>query len=217
MCSLADLWRQCVQAPDDNVRWERLLESQLRLFSRIIARVANRFGANHAQEIDDAMQEICLKLSNQARLDRFPDTDDAMLEAYLKATIANAAHDYFRAQRAKRRDVTVTRPIDENFPMAAHATSATDADRRLLLSQIENLVAGSDRDKCIFFCITERGGRRRKSPTSPPWDWLQRVWRAWFLEWHRFCEQNWENLRDPKDFRRAERSWMLGAEMQRLP
>jgi len=119
--------------------------------------VANRFGANHAQEIDDAMQEICLKLSNQARLDRFPDTDDAMLEAYLKATIANAAHDYFRAQRAQRRDVTVTRPIDENFPMAAYATSATDADRRLLLSQIENLVAGSDRDKCIFFLYYREG------------------------------------------------------------
>src|ERR1700736_1920651 len=111
MGSLADLWKECVRTPDNGAAWEQLLSSHRLLFSRIVVRVAHRFGVTTTDDIDDAIQEVCLKLSTQARSGKVPAAEDALLEAYLKASVANAAHDYFRTQRARRRDVLATTPI----------------------------------------------------------------------------------------------------------
>lgn len=150
MDSLAHLWKECVRAPRDNAAWERLLDSQQSAFARIVVRVAHRFGVSALRELDDAMQEACLKLSDMARDNCVPAMDDAAVECYLKASIANAAHDYFRRRRAKRRDAGVTISIDQDSAPALPAAGDPNPDREILLRQMEQRANGSSRDRAIF-------------------------------------------------------------------
>ncbi len=167
MGSLADLWKECVRTPNDAGVWEQLLGTYWLLFSRIVVRVAHRFGVSTNDDIDDAMQEVCLKMSSQARLRKIPDIEGALLEAYLKASIANAAHDYFRTQRAKRRDVRVTTSIDEAPAWDLQQHGGAKVDRALLIQQIEHLVQGSARDRNVFFLYYRHGWTAREIAAIP--------------------------------------------------
>lgn len=169
MGSLADLWKQCVRDPNDSATWESLLQSHLPLFFRIVSRVAWRFGVRSTPDLDDAIQEICLKLSRQAGVasEKIPQMDDIQLEAYLKASIANAAHDYFRARRARRRDVLATTSIDDVASGASRTAEDTDPDRRVLLNEIEHMVEGSPRDRNVFFLYYKHGWTTKEIAAIP--------------------------------------------------
>jgi len=137
------------------------------LFSRIVVRVAHRFGVTAADEIDDAIQEICLKITSQARSGKTPNAEDGILEAYLKATIANAAHDYFRGQRAQRRDVLVTTSINENLSASIQGPGAGDLDRSLLIREIEQMIDGSSRDRNVFLLYYRYGWTAKEISAIP--------------------------------------------------
>lgn len=165
MRSLADSWKQCVRSPDDESVWEQLLDCHKQLFSRIVVRVAHRFGVNTNGDLDDGVQEVCMKLSTQARSGKIPDVDDSSLEAYLKASIANAAHDYFRAQHAKRRNVTLTTSIDGSG--APQQPGGPDLDHAVLLGQIEHMVEGSQRDRNVFLLYYRHGWTAKEISALP--------------------------------------------------
>jgi len=168
MGALADQWRDCARAPGDNASWERLLNSHGVLFSRIVVHVAHRFGITNTIDIDDALQEVCLNISSKARLGKVPEhADDNVLEAYLKASIANAAHDYFRRQRAMRRDVLVTIQINEDLDTHRQAIAGNDLDHRVLIHQIEHMVEGSVRDRSVFLLYFKHGWTAREISAIP--------------------------------------------------
>src|SRR6185369_14042868 len=89
------------------------------------------------------------------------------LEAYLKASIANAAHDYFRSQRAKRRDVLATTSIDDSSSSGFQFADGSDPDRKLLIRQIELLVEGSERDKDVFLLYYRQGWTAKEISNIP--------------------------------------------------
>jgi len=148
MGSFAEDWRRCVRAPNDNSAWEDFLASHHRLLSGIVYRVACRFGVDNLDEVEDAIQEICLKISSQVCLDRVPDDDDGVLEMYMKALIANAAHDYFRGQRAKKRDLMASVSLDQDLPVSDR--KANDLENEVLLRQLQCLAGGDARSQRVF-------------------------------------------------------------------
>jgi len=166
MDSFANLWKECVKAPDSSAIWERLLDSQGRIIARIVARVAHRFAISSADDIDDAVQEVCLKMSTQARRQNLPEAEDSILEAYLKACIANAAHDYFRAQRARRRDVLACAPLDDVLS-AGLVPPGDDLERGLLIRQIEGSIEGTPRDRSVFLLYYRQGWTAREISAIP--------------------------------------------------
>jgi RNA polymerase sigma-70 factor (ECF subfamily) len=167
MGSLANNWRECVRRPDDNSVWENLLDQQRLLLARIVLRVARRFGVTQFDEIDDAMQEACLKMSGAARQGTVPDQEDGALEAYLKAMMANTAHDYFRKRRAKRRDSFATTPIDVEGGRQLIGSDQSMLESGVFLAQIEKFVEGDSRDRDVF-CLYYQQGWTAKEIASLP-------------------------------------------------
>jgi RNA polymerase sigma-70 factor (ECF subfamily) len=129
--------------------------------------VAHRFAISSADDIDDAVQEVCLKLSTQARRQNSPKAEDSILEAYLKACIANAAHDYFRAQRARRRDVLACTPLDDVLPADLVPPGATNLERGLLIRQIEGYIEGTPRDRSVFLLYYRQGWTAKEISAIP--------------------------------------------------
>jgi RNA polymerase sigma-70 factor (ECF subfamily) len=153
--------------PQENAAWENLLNDQRPLLSRIVLRVARRFGTANVRELDDAIQEVCIKMSSVARQDKTGGQDDAALEAYLKALIANAAHDFFRKRYAKRRDTAATTPIDNATAVDLADSGASGLEAEILLTEIESLVEGDRRDRSVF-CLYYQQGWTAKEIASLP-------------------------------------------------
>lgn len=166
MSSLAEDWRSCVRHPDSGVCWEHFLECQRGLLLRIVVRVANRFGVAQNGEIDDAIQECCLKLSIMAR-GKFIEANDDALAAYLKAAIANSAHDYFKSRFARRRNVFKTSSIDDAGSCPIPASNNQNLDRDILLREIEHIAGGSDREREVFLLYYRFGWTAREIAQIP--------------------------------------------------
>lgn len=137
------------------------------MFERTVVRVAHRFGVNTTDDIDDALQEACLKLSAKARSGKIPEQlDEDHLEAYLKACVANAAHDYFRKRRAVRRDLLSAVPMHETVSSADRSACA-DLDREVLIQEIEQMIGGSQRDRTAFLMYYKHGWTAKEISTIP--------------------------------------------------
>jgi RNA polymerase sigma factor (sigma-70 family) len=148
MGSFAEDWRWCIRSPHDNAAWENFLAGQKRVLILIIFRVAARFGVHNLDDVEDAVQEVCLKISSQIRLADVPDPSDTVLESYTKALIANTAHDYFRAKRAKKRDLLAEVALDSDHP--ARTAGNDDTEKEILLNQLDGLVGKDIRSQSIF-------------------------------------------------------------------
>jgi RNA polymerase sigma-70 factor, ECF subfamily len=168
MGTLADQWESCARAPNNATNWELLLKDHGAVFERAVMRVAHRFGVNTIDDINDALQEACLNLSAKARSGRIPEQlDDDHLEAYLKACVANAAHDYFRKRRALRRDILASVPLQETRVSNADGSAAVDLDREVLLHEVEQMIGGSQRDRDVFLMYYRHGWTAKEISTIP--------------------------------------------------
>jgi RNA polymerase sigma factor (sigma-70 family) len=154
-----------MRSPRDNSAWEKFLGGQKRLLTGIVYPVARRFGVMSLDEIDDAVQEVCLKMSSLVALGKIPDNDDGVLETYMKAVVANAAHDYFRSQRAKKRDVLA--PLAFDSDLADRTPAPSDIESEVLLSQLQCL-AGNDQRSRQVFQLYYRSGWTAKEIASIP-------------------------------------------------
>ena len=100
------------------------------------------------------MQEVCLKLSNQAHAGKVRVDNGSALDAYMRALAANTASDYFRARNAQRRDAGRTMSLENpaiQQTLADPLGGAAAIERRVLLRQIEQLsAAGDPRDLYVF-------------------------------------------------------------------
>ena len=104
-----------------------------------------------------------MKLSILAGSGKTSGMEEATIERYLKACMANAAHDYFQALRAKHRDVLAAVPLAENTANP----SEVELDRKLVLRQIADKVEGSPRDKAVFALYYDRGWTAKEIAALP--------------------------------------------------
>jgi RNA polymerase sigma factor (sigma-70 family) len=147
MGSLSEDWWECSRNPQDQGAWQRLFDTHDRLFRMIARDVAARFGIHSLDEIDDAVQEIRIKISSSTTLGLVHTSEIQNLDGFLKGMAGHAAHDYFRHRRAKQRDALVTIPIDGTRDFAAKSDSL---DHKILLEQLKRLSGLTNRERIVM-------------------------------------------------------------------
>ncbi len=158
--TVADLWKRYRREPGDG-SWETLVRALTPIFRRIVGRVSRQYYANPA-DTEDALQESMLKLSQ--RRDVAP---GEAVEAYFKAMAANAAHDFFRAQRAVRRDQRRDVPLDSLTFLLSAGDAERGLDRALLIRQIDGMLPADDRDRAVFWLYYRQGLTAKEIASIP--------------------------------------------------
>jgi RNA polymerase sigma factor (sigma-70 family) len=155
--TLGKLWRQCVHEPYSPIVWEQFLERSYPLLIRIARSTGARWGVRGRDEVDDLVQDICLKLSQQARsAATLPECEDAM-EVYLKTMAVNAARDSLRARFAGKRGKDVTVALEDRMATLTAKFDRERPDQDVFLGQIEELLPGSARDRAVFWLYYRSG------------------------------------------------------------
>ena len=123
------------------------------IFRRVAARIAHQYRS--PDEVDDLVQEICLKVSTpSANLAVKLPLDPNKTQAYLSTLAANVARDWFRARGAR----PVTVPTDAHLPALAEILGVKpEHDRQLLIQQMEEALVSDQRSRTIFQLYYRQG------------------------------------------------------------
>jgi RNA polymerase sigma factor (sigma-70 family) len=136
-----------------------MLRFHMPLMAGIVYRVAWRWGSPRQDDIEDAIQEVCMKLSQQARTRKMPEKDDQAVEGYLKALAANTASDYFRARNAQRRDAGRTTSLEDPGlrQKLKDRFGPDEMEQQVLMGEIEKLFEDSPRELLVFRLHCQQG------------------------------------------------------------
>jgi RNA polymerase sigma-70 factor (ECF subfamily) len=157
--SLRELVRHCVETGREDA-WDELIRRVQPTFASIACHMALRGSPIQAQEIDDIVQEMLLKIahSRSESLRRLPQESDEDAMAYLKCSAANTARDYFRMKHAGKRGVEKTANLDDEATERLAAEMAgIDVDKRVLLSQIDCVLQMKSQERTIFWLYYRTG------------------------------------------------------------
>src|SRR5262249_5244204 len=142
---------RCRRSPGSSAVWEELLERVLPDFSRIVWRAAARWGLHNRADVDDLLQDICLKICELIQSESRPELEEFSLAAYLNAVAVNSTRDWLRRRLAHKRDVGMTRPLDDHLEsLAEQISSGENPERQTLIRQVNDLLEGSQRDRSVF-------------------------------------------------------------------
>lgn len=156
--TLVQAWQRCRENPASNAAWEDLLRRLLPCFSKIISRAAWGWRPHDRADVDDVVQDLCLKICQLVKSGASLPTEEAALEAYFKAMAANAARDWIRRRRAEKRNQDVTVPIEDHLDELVERTGGAHAlERAVLLQQIKDRLKGSPRDVAVFLLYYRQG------------------------------------------------------------
>jgi len=160
MCrlSLRDIWRKCLDTPADDEVWLQLLDRIYPVLLRIARNVAHHSGLDRPEDVDDLVQEICIKISHPANLRsiRLP-SDDKQAELYFHATAANAARDALRARFASKRGENLTFSMEEHLAELSDFIAVPAIEREILFRQIDELLKASTSERTIFWLYFRQG------------------------------------------------------------
>lgn len=159
--SLEELIQACAQN-GDAASWEEFVWRFHDLIASVVLRTARRYGNPSPELVDDLIQETYLKICDDRKrlLANFSPQHPESFYAFLKVITANVVHDYFRAQRSRKRGQgRPETPIDESVGGSPPATTggANDIHRGILLKEVDEalcaVLSGSDRarDRIIFW------------------------------------------------------------------
>jgi RNA polymerase sigma-70 factor (ECF subfamily) len=140
--------------------WEEFLRRTQPLFARIAWRMALQRGRASRDEVDDLVQEICLKISahGAAVLRKLPGQSDEAAFAYLKVVAANTVRDRFDYEHAGQRDAARTSTLDDDvIGRLGTVLPVAEADKRLLLAQVDGALGGGRRERTIFWLYYRTG------------------------------------------------------------
>jgi RNA polymerase sigma-70 factor (ECF subfamily) len=132
------------------------------LLTAAAIRVSRRWGKGTADEMDDIVQEIYIKLcSEDARiLATFQAVTPEAEFGYLKVVATNLAHDYFRKRSATKRGAWRTQSLEDAHGVAAADTSM---NQRLALAEVDRALLNhtqsenGSRDRGIFRLYYQHG------------------------------------------------------------
>lgn len=154
------LFRACACAAS-TAAWKEFMRRYHPLLTAAAVRVSRRWGKGTADEIDDIVQEIYIKLCSDGSrvLTDFQVVRPGEEFGYLKVVATNHAHDYYRRRSASKRGRDMA-SLEDNLGVAV-----TDAgmERRLALAEVEKaLLAGTQtqtgrRDRGIFRLYYQQG------------------------------------------------------------
>lgn len=160
--SADELALTCFQGGDESA-WAEFVRRFQPLIAGVIFRVACKWGEISPQVIDDLVQDTYVKVCAERAqlLESFRSAHKDAIYAYMKVFAANLAHDYFKAQRARKRGggtggaSFVDKKDCDNVADSKSAEATIERD--LLIQQIDAclkaLLVGpnSERDRNIFW------------------------------------------------------------------
>lgn len=162
-----DLFVACLRGGDEHA-WAEFLSRFQPLVLGVVIKIANHWGENSPQIVEELLQETYLKLcaDREAILGSFQPTHPDSVFGYLKVFAANMARDHFKSLHAKKRGGALR--IESESASATDQCSDVGADRHqveraVLVSEIETifkeLVVGqnAERDKRIFWLYYRSG------------------------------------------------------------
>jgi len=156
--TLGQAWQRCRDNPASSAAWDDLLRRLLPCFGKIISRAAWGWRPHDRADVDDVLQDICLKICQLVKAGACLPTEEAALEAYFKVMAANAARDWMRRRRAGKRNQDVTFPIEDHLGELLEGIGAAQAvERAVLLRQIKDRLEGSPRDVAVFWLYYRQG------------------------------------------------------------
>jgi RNA polymerase sigma-70 factor (ECF subfamily) len=170
MCrlSLRDIWRKCLDSPADDEVWQELLTRIHPVLLRIARNVAHSSGLDRPEDIDDLVQEICLKISHPASLRsiRLP-SDDKQADRYFHATAANAARDALKTRFACKRGEHVTISMEDHLTELADSIAAPAIEREILFRQIDERLQATASERAIFWLYFREGFTSKEIASIP--------------------------------------------------
>jgi len=170
MCrlSLRDIWRKCLDTPADDEVWQELLDRIHPVLLRIARNVAHSSGLDRPEDIDDLVQEICLKISHPSSLRaiRLP-SDDKQADRYFRATAANAARDALKTRFACKRGEHVTISMEDHLTELADSVAAPAIEREILFRQIDELLEANASERAIFWLYFREGLTSKEIASIP--------------------------------------------------
>lgn len=156
---LAEVCRRCYTAGNSE-DWAELIFRLQPLFARIAYRIVVEWGRANAQEIDDIVQDIFLKLGSNsgAALRRLPLDDEASTLAWLKTIAANAARDFCKARYAIKRGADKTVSADTHAESLVAALGAEAAiETQVLMREVDAVLPPDRRERAIFWLYYRQG------------------------------------------------------------
>jgi RNA polymerase sigma-70 factor, ECF subfamily len=164
-----EIVRRCIEEGSAGA-WEQFVHWAQPIFARAAYRVACESGRVQRQDIDDLVQEMFLKISENgaARLRKLPADSDEAAIAYLRELAINAARDHFRILGAAKRGANVTAAIEDGMLERVSCFPAVASiDRKVLLEQIDGCLKATVRDRTVFW-LYYRTGLTAKEIASLP-------------------------------------------------
>jgi RNA polymerase sigma-70 factor (ECF subfamily) len=164
---LIDLVRNCLDSGRADA-WEALLAHVQPLLARVVFRVATEWGHPKVNDMDDVIQEICLKLgANRGEfLHKLPVAGEASAIAYLKVAAANCARDHFRSIYAEKRSEGKT-VESETADLNVFVDAEPGIERAVLLRQLDSNLEANDRERTIFWLYYRQGFSAREISQVP--------------------------------------------------
>ncbi len=144
---------ECVDG-DGASAWREFMRRYHPVLTAAAVRVSRHWGRGVADEIDDIVQEIYLKLcADRSRiLTNFRDPRPEAMFGYLQVIATNIAHDFYRRRAAAKRGAAQTTSID----LADLPAPFNDIERHVSLAEIDRMLLAHTqrengvRDRTIF-------------------------------------------------------------------
>lgn len=153
---LSEYWTAFSEKRDD-ASWSAFIRSLYPIYASIVYRVSSRWGIGDPPNLEDALQEVFLKLTGQrqALLARVPKEPPSAIESYLKILCANATHDYWRNRNTEKRSERRTRVLDEN--LHASFDPRHIFDHTILFESVNRCLECDENERTIFWLYYRQG------------------------------------------------------------
>jgi RNA polymerase sigma-70 factor (ECF subfamily) len=152
---LHELLRLCLRK-GDNDDWEELVRRVQPLIAKTAWRVASSSGAVRSEDIDDIVQETCLKLSGSRAeiVAKAALENEAAASSYIRVMALNTARDHFGRERRRpaTRECELAAPLDQ---LAQGVEPGGDWE--VLLSEIDSALDTDSRSRSVFWLYFLRG------------------------------------------------------------
>lgn len=145
---IGSLFCQCLAEPDSAQYYQEFYQRSRPLFASIARRVARQFGGGPADDIEDQVQEVGLRLTVQAAtIARRRFAEPAAAQAYVSTLAMNLCRDTWKSRLARKRAVKLM-PLREADGQAVTGQLAS-TEYRILVNQLADRF-DSARDRRVF-------------------------------------------------------------------
>lgn len=174
--TIADLIPQCLEG-DSGTAWCEFVARTQPVIASVILRIVRRYSNPDPALVDDLVQETYLRLcrNDYRPLREFQQRHDDAIFGFLKVVAGSVVTDHFRSTSAQKRlgDYALDREeVTENTasapPNAEQATMVREINQQL------DQIAGSGRDKAIFWLYYKHGYTSRDIAALPEMELSQK-------------------------------------------